>query len=272
MYQEDRLKKQTHREKQFGRIEELSEGIKALLKNESSSLFSWLEKGKKEELGSKKSSDEKSRKLLDPAEKEKGVSPLIKDDVVKDLIQVDIPDDFNKPIKDQVQEYSYSLDTTYQHGKEGNSLKRALNVVVDFAPCRLVTIKGEKEELGIENCDIAIGNLEFGWCSSESSDEKSRKLLDPAEKEKGVSPLIKDDVVKDLIQVNNHADFNEPIEDQVQEYSYFLDTTYQHGNEGNSLRRALNVGVDFAPCRLVTSTGLQPISSHLKGLVFFLGA
>ncbi|GJT50719.1 oxysterol-binding protein [Tanacetum coccineum] len=69
------------------------------------------------------SSDEKTKKLLGPTEKENEVLPLIKDDVVKDLTQVDIAADFNEPISYQKKclgdlEYSYSLDTAYQYRKK----------------------------------------------------------------------------------------------------------------------------------------------------------
>ncbi|XP_024993486.1 oxysterol-binding protein-related protein 2A-like isoform X1 [Cynara cardunculus var. scolymus] len=78
---------------------------------------------------------ERRKKLPDPAEKEKGVSlwSLIKDNVGKDLTRVCLPVYFNEPISSLQKcfedlEYSYLLDRAYQHGKEGNSLERILNV------------------------------------------------------------------------------------------------------------------------------------------------
>ncbi|PWA71443.1 Oxysterol-binding protein [Artemisia annua] len=78
---------------------------------------------------------ERRKKLPDPAEKEKGVSlwSLIKDNVGKDLTRVCLPVYFNEPISSLQKcfedlEYSYLLDRAYQHGKEGNSLQRALYV------------------------------------------------------------------------------------------------------------------------------------------------
>ncbi|KAJ9549908.1 hypothetical protein OSB04_022451 [Centaurea solstitialis] len=78
---------------------------------------------------------ERRKKLPDPAEKEKGVSlwSLIKDNVGKDLTRVCLPVYFNEPISSlqkcfEELEYSYLLDRAYQHGKEGNSLERILNV------------------------------------------------------------------------------------------------------------------------------------------------
>ncbi|KAI3706947.1 hypothetical protein L6452_25048 [Arctium lappa] len=78
---------------------------------------------------------ERRRKLPDPVEKEKGVSlwSMIKDNVGKDLTRVCLPVYFNEPISSLQKcfedlEYSYLLDRAYQHGKEGNSLQRLLNV------------------------------------------------------------------------------------------------------------------------------------------------
>ncbi|XP_024985744.1 oxysterol-binding protein-related protein 2A isoform X1 [Cynara cardunculus var. scolymus] len=78
---------------------------------------------------------ERRKKLPDPVEKEKGVSlwSMIKDNVGKDLTRVCLPVYFNEPISSLQKcfedlEYSYLLDRAYQHGKEGNSLQRLLNV------------------------------------------------------------------------------------------------------------------------------------------------
>ncbi|KAI3792331.1 hypothetical protein L2E82_06207 [Cichorium intybus] len=78
---------------------------------------------------------ERRKKLPDPIEKEKGVSlwSMIKDNVGKDLTRVCLPVYFNEPISSLQKcfedlEYSYLLDRAYQHGKEGNSLQRLLNV------------------------------------------------------------------------------------------------------------------------------------------------
>ncbi|XP_065857943.1 oxysterol-binding protein-related protein 2A isoform X2 [Euphorbia lathyris] len=78
---------------------------------------------------------ERRKKLPDPVEKEKGVSlwSMIKDNVGKDLTRVCLPVYFNEPISSLQKcfedlEYSYLLDRAYQHGKEGNSLLRILNV------------------------------------------------------------------------------------------------------------------------------------------------
>lgn len=75
------------------------------------------------------------KKLPDPVEKEKGVSlwSMIKDNVGKDLTRVCLPVYFNEPISSLQKcfedlEYSYLLDRAYQHGKEGNSVLRILNV------------------------------------------------------------------------------------------------------------------------------------------------
>ncbi|KAJ8555628.1 hypothetical protein K7X08_013124 [Anisodus acutangulus] len=74
-------------------------------------------------------------KLPDPVEKEKGVSlwSMIKDNVGKDLTRVCLPVYFNEPISSLQKcfedlEYSYLLDSAYEHGKLGNSLLRILNV------------------------------------------------------------------------------------------------------------------------------------------------
>ncbi|KAI3501099.1 hypothetical protein L1887_28957 [Cichorium endivia] len=78
---------------------------------------------------------ERRKKLPDPSQKEKGVSlwSLIKDNVGKDLTRVCLPVYFNEPISSLQKcfedlEYSYLLDRAYQHGKQGNSLERILNV------------------------------------------------------------------------------------------------------------------------------------------------
>ncbi|XAR70441.1 hypothetical protein NMG60_11027290 [Bertholletia excelsa] len=78
---------------------------------------------------------ERRKKLPDPIEKEKGVSlwSMIKDNVGKDLTRVCLPVYFNEPISSLQKcfedlEYSYLLDYAYEHGKEGKSLLRALNV------------------------------------------------------------------------------------------------------------------------------------------------
>ncbi|KAK1378261.1 oxysterol-binding protein-related protein 2A [Heracleum sosnowskyi] len=75
------------------------------------------------------------KRLPDPVEKEKGVSlwSMIKDMVGKDLSRVCLPVYFNEPISSlqkcfEELEYSYLLDRAYEHGKEGNSLLRILNV------------------------------------------------------------------------------------------------------------------------------------------------
>ncbi|PWA64430.1 Oxysterol-binding protein [Artemisia annua] len=78
---------------------------------------------------------ERRTKLPDPVEKEKAVSlwSMIKDNIGKDLTRVCLPVYFNEPISSLQKcfedlEYSYLLDRAYQHGKEGNSLQRLLNV------------------------------------------------------------------------------------------------------------------------------------------------
>lgn len=78
---------------------------------------------------------ERRKKLPEPREKEKGVNlwSLIKDNIGKDLTRVCLPVYFNEPISSLQKcfedlEYSYLLDRAYQHGKEGNSLERILNV------------------------------------------------------------------------------------------------------------------------------------------------
>ncbi|KAL8216747.1 hypothetical protein R6Q57_023584 [Mikania cordata] len=78
---------------------------------------------------------ERRKKLPDPVEKEKGVSlwSMIKDNVGKDLTRVCLPVYFNEPISSLQKcfedlEYSYLLDRAFQHGKEGNTLQRLLNV------------------------------------------------------------------------------------------------------------------------------------------------
>ncbi|GJY12742.1 oxysterol-binding protein [Tanacetum coccineum] len=78
---------------------------------------------------------ERRTKLPDPVEKEKAVSLwcMIKDNIGKDLTRVCLPVYFNEPISSLQKcfedlEYSYLLDRAYQHGKEGNSLQRLLNV------------------------------------------------------------------------------------------------------------------------------------------------
>ncbi|KAI3716740.1 hypothetical protein L1987_67838 [Smallanthus sonchifolius] len=87
------------------------------------------------EINTKNLQFERRKKLPDPAEKEKGVSlwSMIKDNVGKDLTRVCLPVYFNEPISSLQKcfedlEYSYLLDRAYQHGKEGNSLQRLLNV------------------------------------------------------------------------------------------------------------------------------------------------
>ncbi|KAI3687602.1 hypothetical protein L1987_81302 [Smallanthus sonchifolius] len=88
-----------------------------------------------DEINTKKLPFERRKKLPDPIEKEKGVSlwSMIKDNVGKDLTRVCLPVYFNEPISSlqkcfEELEYSYLLDRAYQHGKEGNSLQRLLNV------------------------------------------------------------------------------------------------------------------------------------------------
>lgn len=78
---------------------------------------------------------ERRKKLPDPVEQEKGVSlwSMIKDNIGKDLTRVCLPVYFNEPISSLQKcfedlEYSYLLDQAYEHGKEGNSLLRALKV------------------------------------------------------------------------------------------------------------------------------------------------
>ncbi|THG09127.1 hypothetical protein TEA_006366 [Camellia sinensis var. sinensis] len=67
---------------------------------------------------------ERRKKLPDPVEKEKGVSlwSIIKDNVGKDLTRVCLPVYFNEPISSLQKcfedlEYSYLLDSAYEHGK-----------------------------------------------------------------------------------------------------------------------------------------------------------
>ncbi|KAL8256006.1 hypothetical protein R6Q59_031073 [Mikania micrantha] len=91
--------------------------------------------GVMDEINNKKLQFERRRKLPNPIEKEKGVSlwSIIKDNVGKDLTRVCLPVYFNEPISSLQKcfedlEYSYLLDRAYQHGKEGNSLHRLLNV------------------------------------------------------------------------------------------------------------------------------------------------
>ncbi|GJX00126.1 oxysterol-binding protein [Tanacetum coccineum] len=98
--------------------------------------------------------------------------------------------------------------------------------------------------MGIEDHDIE--KLEVEWSKMESADEHMNKLPGPAKEEK---LLIKDNVTKDDTRVDLPLYFNEPISSQQEYfedlgYSYFLDTPYQHGKEGNSPQRSLNV-VDF---------------------------
>ncbi|KAI7732527.1 hypothetical protein M8C21_018864, partial [Ambrosia artemisiifolia] len=88
-----------------------------------------------DEINTKNLQFERRKKLPDPVEKEKGVSlwSMIKDNVGKDLTRVCLPVYFNEPISSLQKcfedlEYSYLLDRAYQHGKEGNSLQRLLNV------------------------------------------------------------------------------------------------------------------------------------------------
>ncbi|XP_076914332.1 oxysterol-binding protein-related protein 2A-like [Bidens hawaiensis] len=88
-----------------------------------------------DEINTKKLQFERRKKLSDPIEKEKGVSlwSMIKDNVGKDLTRVCLPVYFNEPISSLQKcfedlEYSYLLDRAYQHGKEGNSIQRILNV------------------------------------------------------------------------------------------------------------------------------------------------
>ncbi|CAM6097742.1 unnamed protein product [Calypogeia fissa] len=74
-------------------------------------------------------------KLPDPKEKEKSISlwAMIKDNIGKDLTKVCLPVYFNEPISSLQKcmedlEYSYLLDRAQQHGKQGNSLLRLLQV------------------------------------------------------------------------------------------------------------------------------------------------
>ncbi|KAF4360548.1 hypothetical protein F8388_017802 [Cannabis sativa] len=78
---------------------------------------------------------ERRKKLPNPVEKEKAVNlwSLIKDNVGKDLTRVCLPVYFNEPISllqkcCEELEYSYLLDQAYQHGKDGDSIQRILNV------------------------------------------------------------------------------------------------------------------------------------------------
>ncbi|XP_026421744.1 oxysterol-binding protein-related protein 2A-like isoform X2 [Papaver somniferum] len=78
---------------------------------------------------------ERRDKLPFPIEKEKAVSlwSIIKDNVGKDLTRVCLPVYFNEPISSLQKcfedlEYSYLLDRAYEHGKNGNSLLRIVNV------------------------------------------------------------------------------------------------------------------------------------------------
>ncbi|KAK1381806.1 oxysterol-binding protein-related protein 2A [Heracleum sosnowskyi] len=117
--------------------------------------------------------------------------------------------------------------------------------------------------------------------------ERRKKLPDPAEKEKGVSlwSMIKDMVGKDLTRVCLPVYFNEPISSlqkcfEELEYSYLLDRAYEHGKEGNSLLRILNVAA-FAVSGYASSDGrhCKPFNPMLgetyeadypeKGLRFF---
>ncbi|KAK1436288.1 hypothetical protein QVD17_02067 [Tagetes erecta] len=100
--------------------------------------------------------------------------------------------------------------------------------------------------------EINTNNLQF---------ERRKKLPDPIEKEKGVSlwSMIKDNVGKDLTRVCLPVYFNEPISSLQKcfedlEYSYLLDRAYQHGKEGNSLQRLLNVAA-FAVSGYASSEG-----------------
>lgn len=110
---------------------------------------------------------------------------------------------------------------------------------------------GSANQSGVMN-DINTNNLQF---------ERRKKLPDPVEKEKGVSlwSMIKDNVGKDLTRVCLPVYFNEPISSLQKcfedlEYSYLLDRAYQHGKEGNSLQRLLNVAA-FAVSGYASSEG-----------------
>ncbi|XP_074339355.1 oxysterol-binding protein-related protein 2A-like isoform X2 [Apium graveolens] len=125
-------------------------------------------------------------------------------------------------------------------------------------------------------------------CNSRYPDiERRKRLPDPVEKEKGVSlwSMIKDMVGKDLSRVCLPVYFNEPISSlqkcfEELEYSYLLDRAYEHGKEGNSLLRILNVAA-FAVSGYASSDGrhCKPFNPMLgetyeadypdKGLRFF---
>ncbi|GJZ55924.1 oxysterol-binding protein [Tanacetum coccineum] len=108
-------------------------------------------------------------------------------------------------------------------------------------PASTLTQRGEKKVIGIEDRDIEKSEVE--WSKMESANEHMNKLPGLAEEEK---LLIKDNVVKDATRVYLPLYSNEPISSQQEYfedlgYSYFLDTPYQHGKEGNNTQRALNV-------------------------------
>ncbi|XP_074358862.1 oxysterol-binding protein-related protein 2A isoform X3 [Apium graveolens] len=146
------------------------------------------------------------------------------------------------------------------------------------------------------NCDKQVSKISGAKNMNAKTDtsnsgfhhiERRKKLPEPVEKEKGVSlwSMIKDMVGKDLTRVCLPVYFNEPISSlqkcfEELEYSYLLDQAYEHGKEGNSLLRILNVAA-FAVSGYASSDGrhCKPFNPMLgetyeadypeKGLRFF---
>ncbi|GJU92655.1 leucine-rich repeat-containing protein [Tanacetum coccineum] len=127
---------------------------------------------------------------------------------------------------------------------------------------------GEKKVIGIEDRDIEKSKVE--WSKMESANEhRKASLVGPSKKKL----LIKDNVVKDATRVYLPLYSNEPISSQQEYfedlgYSYFLDTPYQHGKEGNNTQRALNV-VDFEVYGYASYDGLEDKRFLNRGTLYF---
>ncbi|KAF5935719.1 hypothetical protein HYC85_026848 [Camellia sinensis] len=120
-----------------------------------------------------------------------------------------------------------------------------------------VQFMGPEKQIDAKNLDAVKETIN----STYPQIERRKKLPDPVEKEKGVSlwSIIKDNVGKDLTRVCLPVYFNEPISSLQKcfedlEYSYLLDSAYEHGKAGNSLMRALNVAA-FAVSGYASSEG-----------------